>query len=41
MTETPRYAIYYAPPPRSELGRFGAHLLGYDAFSGEDVAISR
>jgi putative phosphonate metabolism protein len=33
MTETPRYALYYAPAPRSELGRFGAHLLGYDAFS--------
>jgi putative phosphonate metabolism protein len=33
MTEPPRYAIYYVPAPRSELGRFGAHLLGYDAFS--------
>jgi putative phosphonate metabolism protein len=33
MTDTPRYALYYAPAPRSELGRFGAHLLGYDAFS--------
>jgi putative phosphonate metabolism protein len=33
MTNTPRYALYYAPAPRSELGRFGAHLLGYDAFS--------
>src|SRR6201996_45018 len=32
-TPTPRYALYYAPAPRSELGRFGAHLLGYDAFS--------
>jgi len=35
MTETPRYAIYYAPAPHSELNRFGAHLLGYDAFRGE------
>jgi putative phosphonate metabolism protein len=33
MTDTPRYALYYAAAPRSELGRFGAHLLGYDAFS--------
>jgi putative phosphonate metabolism protein len=33
MTDTPRYALYYAPAPRSVLGRFGAHLLGYDAFS--------
>jgi len=33
MTDTPRYSLYYAPAPRSELGRFGAHLLGYDAFS--------
>jgi putative phosphonate metabolism protein len=33
MTDSPRYALYYAPPPRGELGRFGAHLLGYDAFS--------
>jgi putative phosphonate metabolism protein len=35
MTETPRYAIYYALALHSELDRFGAHLLGYDAFSGE------
>jgi putative phosphonate metabolism protein len=35
MTETPRYAIYYALGLHSELDRFGAHLLGYDAFSGE------
>jgi putative phosphonate metabolism protein len=39
MTETPRYALYYAPPPRSELGRFGAHLLGYDAFSGKTLRL--
>ena len=35
MTETPRYAIYYAPASHGELDRFGGHLLGYDAFSGE------
>src|SRR3954471_4810736 len=38
MTSIPRYAIYYAPTPGSALNRFGAGLLGYDAFSGDDVA---
>jgi putative phosphonate metabolism protein len=37
MTESPRYAIYYAAAADSELDRFGAHLLGYDAFRGEDL----
>ncbi len=37
MADTPRYAIYYVPTPDSGLNRFGAHLLGYDAFSGEDL----
>ncbi|WP_213769342.1 DUF1045 domain-containing protein [Bradyrhizobium sp. dw_78] len=37
MTDAPRYAIYYAPPPGSDLDRFGAHLLGYDTFSGKDL----
>jgi putative phosphonate metabolism protein len=37
MADYPRYAIYYAPAPDSGLQRFGAHLLGYDAFSGEDL----
>jgi putative phosphonate metabolism protein len=37
MTETPRYALYYASAPHSELDRFGAHLLGYDAFRGETL----
>jgi putative phosphonate metabolism protein len=32
-----RYAIYYAAAPGSELDRFGANLLGYDAWSGEDL----
>ncbi len=36
MTSYPRYAIYYAPAPGSDLERFGADLLGYDAFSGLD-----
>jgi putative phosphonate metabolism protein len=34
MTGYPRYAIYFAPEPGSELDGFGSHLLGYDAFSG-------
>ncbi|MFC0241772.1 DUF1045 domain-containing protein [Rhodopseudomonas telluris] len=37
MSNFPRYAIYYLPPPGSALDRFGAALLGYDAVSGEDV----
>ena len=37
MADYPRYAIYYAPAPGSDLDRFGAELLGYDAFSGEDL----
>jgi putative phosphonate metabolism protein len=37
MANYPRYAIYYAPTPGSDLERFGAQLLGYDAFSGEDL----
>jgi putative phosphonate metabolism protein len=38
MADYPRYAIYYVPTPGSDLNRFGAHLLGYDAFKGEDLA---
>src|SRR5579863_10508625 len=37
MAGFPRYAIYYASAPGSDLDRFGAQLLGYDAFSGEDL----
>jgi putative phosphonate metabolism protein len=37
MADGPRYAIYYAPASGSELDRFGAHLLGYDAFSGAEL----
>lgn len=37
MTDTTRYAIYFSPAPHAELERFGAHLLGYDAFSGTDL----
>jgi putative phosphonate metabolism protein len=37
MSNTPRYAIYYAPPQESRLDRFGASLLGYDAFGRHDL----
>jgi putative phosphonate metabolism protein len=34
---SPRYAIYFAPPPDSPLAQFGAGVLGYDCFEGVDV----
>ncbi|CAN7531375.1 DUF1045 domain-containing protein [Bradyrhizobium sp. LjRoot220] len=37
MSNYPRYAIYYVPAPASDLHRFGAAMLGYDAASGDDV----
>jgi putative phosphonate metabolism protein len=37
MADGPRYAIYYGPASGSELDRFGAHLLGYDAFGGAEL----
>lgn len=38
MTTVPRYAIYYASEADSELDRFGKQLLGYDAYSGEELS---
>jgi putative phosphonate metabolism protein len=38
MENYPRYAIYFVPAPGSDLERFGADLLGYDAFSGTDLS---
>jgi len=38
MAAFPRYAIYFVPAPGSDLDRFGAHLLGYDAVTGMDLA---
>ncbi len=37
MTGFPRYAIYYAAERGSTLDRFGAELLGYDAWTGEEL----
>ena len=33
-----RYAIYFVPGATSALYRFGASILGYDCYSGRDVA---
>ena len=37
MANYPRYAIYYAAAPDSALNRFGAQMLGYDAYGGNDL----
>jgi putative phosphonate metabolism protein len=37
MSSYPRYALYYVPEAASVLYRFGAELLGYDAFTGSPV----
>jgi len=34
MSDTPRYAIYFAPPAGSALADFGTATLGYDASRG-------
>jgi len=38
MTGFPRYAIYFAAGSNSALSRFGAELLGYDAYTGDEVS---
>ncbi len=37
MTDSSRYAIYFAPPENSPLWAFGSSVLGYDAANGERV----
>ncbi|MCK1388947.1 DUF1045 domain-containing protein [Bradyrhizobium sp. 21] len=37
MTGSPRYAIYFAAGADSALSRFGAELLGYDAYTGDEL----
>lgn len=37
MSQYPRYAIYFVPSADSELYRFGADLIGYDAYSGQPL----
>jgi putative phosphonate metabolism protein len=34
----PRYAIYFVPRAETELYRLGASVLGYDCYTGSDVA---
>jgi Protein of unknown function (DUF1045) len=34
----PRFAIYFVPAGNSELYRFGAAVLGYDLYTGQNVA---
>ena len=36
----PRFAIYFVPPADSTLYRFGAGFLGYDCYTGKDLAPS-
>jgi putative phosphonate metabolism protein len=38
MTGFPRYAIYFAAGADNAMSRFGAELLGYDAYSGDEVS---
>ena len=37
MANYPRYAIYYTAAQGSALDRFGASLLGYDAYGGDEL----
>ncbi len=39
MNALPRYAIYFVPSADSSLYRFGAAVLGYDAYTGEARSI--
>jgi putative phosphonate metabolism protein len=41
MTAFPRYAIYFTAPQGSDLDRFGAAHLGYDAWSGDELPFPR
>jgi putative phosphonate metabolism protein len=38
MAAFPRYAIYHAAARGGVLDRFGAHMLGYDGWTGEDLS---
>lgn len=38
MTGFPRYAIYFAADADHALSRFGAGLLGYNAYTGDEVS---
>jgi hypothetical protein len=36
--DEPRFAIYYVPPADTPLDRFGAGFIGYDCYTGGDLA---
>ena len=38
MTAKPRYALYFVPAADTALYRFGAAAIGYDCFTGTDIA---
>jgi hypothetical protein len=37
----PRYAIYFVPDAETELYCFGASVLGYDSYTGDDIPFIR
>ena len=41
MSQYPRYAIYFVPSADSALYRFGAGLIGYDAYSGQALPFAQ
>lgn len=41
MTGLPRYAIYFAAGADHALSRFGAELLGYDAYTGDEISFAQ
>ncbi|MGL9620332.1 DUF1045 domain-containing protein [Bradyrhizobium sp. U531] len=41
MTGFPRYSIYFAAGRNSPLSPFGAELLGYEAYGGDEVSLPR
>ncbi|MPZ38432.1 MAG: DUF1045 domain-containing protein [Rhizobiales bacterium] len=38
VSDGPRYAIYYVPAPDTDLYRFGSTVLGYDCYTGAELA---
>ncbi|CAL8975103.1 hypothetical protein RHODGE_RHODGE_04089 [Rhodoplanes serenus] len=38
MSDAPRYAVYFVPPIDSTLYRLGSALVGYDAYTGAELA---
>jgi hypothetical protein len=37
LDQEPRYAIYFVPAQDTNLYRFGASILGYECYTGEDA----